>query len=469
MLNKFYVKAIGLLIVIGLLFPALKGWYTSYKTSLQNYKQSANICLSQSANLEFNIRLTLKGHKFVTWFEQYKDTLPYVKKTFEFEDTVITVIIKKDDPIDLIKSRQYYLKDLQPISLKELDSLFSICINDGRNLAKDKYFEYIDIKKNDTIKTFRSGNKFDTFNVVTDIDTLDILKTIGVRAQLRIPVWTILKDNIKDFAVPTILAVFCLVIAIFLVINLKRKHQKDFRFFHKVSKSNEQSFREIVDHMNQMYEDLDDDDSGMKSKLIHIVKDIDEQAWNNGRFWRYLKNEEGEIRFMMGPTFLFPMLMELKQKYESTENKKVSVVVKCPEDLLIVTDENYLRSILVELLNNSVRFSDEIVHIDINAYEEKNVTFISVRDNGWGIPKNEQDHVFENGYQIQSHIERLNDDSGLGLGLAYVESFVSSLDGGITLISIEGDLTMVQLSFGITEGHKSLIKKYKAIMKYLKK
>lgn len=106
------------------------------------------------------------------------------------------------------------------------------------------------------------------------------------------------------------------------------------------------------------------------------------------------------------------------------------------EECIAAVDISAFDRIIMNLISNAIKFSKENSCVFINIWkDEKNVT-ISVRDQGVGIPKNEQKAIFNR--FIQSTKNNKSEYSGSGIGLDLVANLVKAHEGSIELESIEG-------------------------------
>ncbi|MEM6807045.1 MAG: response regulator, partial [Bacteroidota bacterium] len=112
----------------------------------------------------------------------------------------------------------------------------------------------------------------------------------------------------------------------------------------------------------------------------------------------------------------------------------------------IKTDPNRLRQVLVNLVNNALKFTEE-GSIDIlvwmsdsnrNSYEHGEVCEVhfAVKDSGIGIPQDMQDRIFESFQQVDNSVSRKFD--GVGLGLAISRKLVNLMHGDIHVESKVG-------------------------------
>lgn len=101
-------------------------------------------------------------------------------------------------------------------------------------------------------------------------------------------------------------------------------------------------------------------------------------------------------------------------------------------------DESAIKHIVDNLLSNAIKFTPKLGHIELLLSEiktPKHQLQIVVKDDGIGIPEEDQDKIFDRFYQSNSGRELSS--QGSGLGLALVKEFVERLGGKISLESKE--------------------------------
>ena len=96
-------------------------------------------------------------------------------------------------------------------------------------------------------------------------------------------------------------------------------------------------------------------------------------------------------------------------------------------------DKIKIRQVLINLLDNAVKFTKEQGIITVSATKDNGKILISVQDNGIGIPYVEQSRIFERFYQVDK--ARTGEVEGTGLGLSIVKHIVEDHGGNIKLES----------------------------------
>lgn len=128
-----------------------------------------------------------------------------------------------------------------------------------------------------------------------------------------------------------------------------------------------------------------------------------------------------------------------RMKRALPSNEHVALVVKYTpaQNLMVVADEMRLRQILLNLLNNAMKFTHVgTVRLEITAIPKADQTVevvLSVLDTGIGMSEETQNHLFKPFMQADMSMSR--EYGGTGLGLAIVKGLVDQMGGEITVVS----------------------------------
>jgi heavy metal sensor kinase len=121
--------------------------------------------------------------------------------------------------------------------------------------------------------------------------------------------------------------------------------------------------------------------------------------------------------------------------------KGVSIEAATVPSVSFTGDEDLIRRLLVNLLDNAVRHAprDSTVRVDLT--RTANGCAIAVTDRGLGIPAEAQPHIFERFYRADAARSRGRMDAGAGLGLALARWIASVHRGDIALTRSSGEGT----------------------------
>ncbi|MCM1569473.1 MAG: ATP-binding protein [Roseburia sp.] len=111
-------------------------------------------------------------------------------------------------------------------------------------------------------------------------------------------------------------------------------------------------------------------------------------------------------------------------------------VILTGEIMYVNADMGKIQQVLYNLLDNAIKFSHHNSVIRIETSEKKNKLFISVKDSGIGIPKDDLKLIWERFYK--SDLSRGKDKKGTGLGLSIVKEIINAHGENINVISTEG-------------------------------
>lgn len=150
------------------------------------------------------------------------------------------------------------------------------------------------------------------------------------------------------------------------------------------------------------------------------------------------KLEQSRLKLAQESVSLPALFDELTQKYRVQSDKEVTLETHCPDSLLVTADAEYLKEALGNLIDNSLKYSDERVTIRLSAEEQSHTVLIKVWDNGWGIPLKRQKHIFEKFDRGGLEYKKEKKVSGFGLGLNFVHKVITAMGGSVSVNSIEG-------------------------------
>ena len=124
------------------------------------------------------------------------------------------------------------------------------------------------------------------------------------------------------------------------------------------------------------------------------------------------------------------------------------------EECIMAIDPEAIDRIIMNLISNAIKFSKQGSNIYINTWKSINILTISIRDEGMGIPKDEQGTIFNR--FIQSSKNTRNENSGSGIGLDLVRCLTKAHNGSIELISEEnsGSEFIIKLPIEVLEYNK---------------
>jgi signal transduction histidine kinase len=116
--------------------------------------------------------------------------------------------------------------------------------------------------------------------------------------------------------------------------------------------------------------------------------------------------------------------------------KGVSLECRCPQDVMFSGDQELLRRLMLNLLENAIRYTPVDGRVSVDLETDDTALRIKVSDTGVGIPPEAAPHVFERFYRVDS--ARSREQGGFGLGLSIVKWIAESHRGTVELTSQPG-------------------------------
>lgn len=183
-------------------------------------------------------------------------------------------------------------------------------------------------------------------------------------------------------------------------------------------------------------------------QLVRLVDDLLEVSRiSTGRIHLHREHVDMRVIVERGIETVLPLI----------DRRRHAHTVSLPASPVWVNgDSTRLEQVVVNLLNNAAKYSDEAGQIAVILREDGGEAMLSVRDSGLGIAPDLVPHIFELFAQAQRSLAR--SEGGLGIGLSLVQRLVELHGGSVTAHSVlgEGSEFLVRLPIATFEGVPSL-------------
>jgi two-component system phosphate regulon sensor histidine kinase PhoR len=176
---------------------------------------------------------------------------------------------------------------------------------------------------------------------------------------------------------------------------------------------------------------------GAKDDPVMAAKLMDGLHRNAERLARILADlldlsrlDAGQYRLEVSPV---PVRALAEQSLAAVETqaakREVKIELSLGDDLVVMADPKALDQILVNLIDNAIKYTGQAGSVVVGARVDGDAIRIEVRDDGPGIAPKHRERVFERFYRADP--SRSREAGGTGLGLSIVKHLVESMDGEV--------------------------------------
>ncbi len=145
--------------------------------------------------------------------------------------------------------------------------------------------------------------------------------------------------------------------------------------------------------------------------------------------------DSGYTRYHLEPLLLNELVSEVVDMTAKLGDRSIQVDVK--ENVEAVVDRDRLKQVLINLLDNAIKYSQAEKTINLIVEQIDKQAIIRVRDQGIGIPLQDLSRIFERFYRVDE--DRARTTGGHGLGLAISKTLVEGMGGKIMVRSTVGE------------------------------
>lgn len=186
--------------------------------------------------------------------------------------------------------------------------------------------------------------------------------------------------------------------------------------------------------------------SKVESHVSKIKTSIKTLTTTLNQFLSLGQLEEGKIEYHEERFNLKNSLLKFKEEFVALvkENQTIHFNFTSEEEEAYL-DKNILRHIFTNLLSNAIKYTPAGKNIYVVAFIDEEKIHISVKDEGMGIPDEDQDNLFRRFFRAKN----VTNLQGTGLGLNIVRKYVLLMKGTISFDSKENVGTVFKISFPV--------------------
>jgi len=127
------------------------------------------------------------------------------------------------------------------------------------------------------------------------------------------------------------------------------------------------------------------------------------------------------------------MVNEIISTEKTKSGKELHITYTNNDVETIYADKLHFRNVLVNIVDNAIKYSNEPVSITISCFKQAGNAVFAIKDNGIGIPEQHINQVFEKFHRVPTG--NVHNVKGTGLGLSYAKYIITVHGGDITVKS----------------------------------
>ncbi len=186
------------------------------------------------------------------------------------------------------------------------------------------------------------------------------------------------------------------------------------------------------------YREYADDIHASGQYLLEVINDILDMS----------KIEAGRIKLVIEDCNVAEIVEDCRKIIHSrAKADEITLSVAPITSATLKADGRALKQVILNLLTNSVKFTNERGNIEISVFTEKKMMTFVIEDDGIGIPENDVEKLARPFEQVENQFTKSHDGSGLGLAIS--RSLIELHEGTFAIESQQGVGTTVRFSLPI--------------------
>ena len=434
-------ELINALLII-LFITAFQGyWLYSVYSDQKNIivKESENILREQVLNHDMlNIIGQIKSEDTTAAASQVAALIKELSQNENVKINVTTTSALPDDSIVLEQSPEQISKIIQQVTEGEK----AVIKNDALlpHMIKSRFkesFRHLDftIRTNTTTETVAGTLSAKVFSQVDPQQFYQIAFT-----NLNI---TILREILPSILLSILYTAICIYVVVLLIKNI-HKRKRLIQMKDNFTSSMTHEFKTPLSTLYAATEALGKydvlDDKQMAQEYVQLMQGelkrlnlMTESILNNARL------EAGKLQIKPQKALVNELVNEAVKKLSLRLENNGAVVHtnNIDPDLYTCLDKEHFTNVICNLIDNSLKYSNQPVVITIEAFKKDDMLEIMYTDNGIGIPYKYHNDVFKPYFRIMEN--NIYTAQGHGLGLSYIKEVIMLHKGTIKLIKTGND------------------------------
>jgi two-component system OmpR family sensor kinase len=171
-----------------------------------------------------------------------------------------------------------------------------------------------------------------------------------------------------------------------------------------------------------------------RTALASQIEDVDRLTRLIDRVLTMARAESGQLRLRHDPVDLGILINSLVEQLELVaESAGITLRCECANGLVVSGDEGWLSQLLLNLVDNALKYAPRDGRVTVRAAREGDLARIDVEDTGIGLSEEDAARVFERFFRADP--ARSSATEGAGLGLSLVQWIAIQHQGNVTVSS----------------------------------
>jgi signal transduction histidine kinase len=172
--------------------------------------------------------------------------------------------------------------------------------------------------------------------------------------------------------------------------------------------------------------------SSEAERTIHILQDLLD----------LVRADSGYLQFNLQPCILDDIVTEVVGMAQQNSSREITIESE-NKPIILKADSNRIKQILINLIDNAVKYSHPNTPIYLKLKQLENQVIIQIFDKGYGISLQNQSRIFERFFRVD---EARTPSAGTGLGLSIVKTLVEKMGGNVSVRSKLGEGSVFTVS-----------------------